>query len=145
MFRNGSIVFIPENVAIDKDLEKGVSSIANLQCEYQQKLSLPTNKRQDKLPDVDGKPFDKGQLDHSIEKISSSAKVNCTKSLDDGRIFDISKDISSISQMKASCDSGEFASLELTLKRLRGQGDVGNAVDDDNNILRHSDLSAFSK
>lgn len=104
-----------------------------------------TSKRQNELPDLDTKPFDKGQLDHNIEKISSGANVNCTKPLDDGRIFDIPKEVSSISPMKASCDSGELASLELTLKRPRGAGDGGNAVQDDRNVLRHSDLSAFSK
>lgn len=127
-------------------MEKGVFSNPNLQCESQQKLSLPlTSKGLDKLPDVDSKPFDKGQLDHNIEKRSSSANVNCSKPLDDVKIFDISKDVSSVSQMKASCDSGEFPSLELTLKRPREPGDVGNVVHDDSNILRHSDLSAFSK
>lgn len=139
--------FSSDDVATGKDLEIGVSSNLGIQCEYQQKkLAIPlTSKKQNKLPEVDSKPFDKGQLDHCIEKISSGGIVNCTKPHYEGRIFDIPNDISDISQIRASCDSGELPSLELTLKRSKGSGDVRNAVNDDCNVLRHSDLSAFSK
>ncbi|XWS53220.1 hypothetical protein CRYUN_Cryun11dG0139200 [Craigia yunnanensis] len=46
---------------------------------------------------------------------------------------------------RASHGSGEIPSLKLTLKRLQGAADGRNAANDEHNVLRHSDLSAFSK
>ncbi|KAF2300476.1 hypothetical protein GH714_013749 [Hevea brasiliensis] len=46
---------------------------------------------------------------------------------------------------KSCCDSGELRSLQLALEGLKRVRDSGNAVNDDCNVLRHSDLSAFSK
>ncbi|XP_022962991.1 two-component response regulator-like APRR7 isoform X2 [Cucurbita moschata] len=42
-------------------------------------------------------------------------------------------------------DSGEFPSLELGLKRLRGVQTTGKADQDERNVLRRSDSSAFSR
>lgn len=133
-------------MAIGKDLEIGVSRNPDLQFEYQQKkLSLPlTSKRQNKLTEVDSQ---QGQLDHNGEKINSNANVNCTKPQSEGRIFGTPNGISDMSQIEieGNCDPGELPYLELTLQRLRGAGDVGNAALDDCNVLKHSDMSAFSK
>ncbi|KAM7278372.1 hypothetical protein ACFE04_005506 [Oxalis oulophora] len=46
---------------------------------------------------------------------------------------------------KACHDNGEIPSLELTLKGPRGVANNRNGTSDDRNVLRHSDLSAFSK
>lgn len=129
---------------VGKDLETGVTRKPDLQCEYQQKkLSFPlTSKRQNKQLEVDSQ---QGEVDHHGENINSSPNVNCTKPQSEGRIFGTPNGISDASQIKGKCDSREQPSLELTLKRLRGAGDVGTAALDDFNVLRHSDLSAFSK
>lgn len=123
-------------------MEIGVSRNPDLQCEYQQKKSLPlTSKMKSKLPEVDSQ---QEQLDHYGENGNSCANVNCTKP-PEGRIFGTPNGISDQSQIKGNSDTGELPSLELTLKRLRGAGDVGNAALDECNVLRHSDMSAFSK
>lgn len=132
------------NVAVGKDVEVGVNGKPDLQCEYQQKkLSFPlTSKRQNKLPEVDSQ---QGEVDHNSENLYSSPNVNCNKPKCEGRIFGTPSGTSDGLQIKGNSDSGELPSLELTLKRLRGSGDVGSAALDDCNVLRHSDLSAFSK
>lgn len=125
-------------------METGVTRKPDLQCEYQQKkLSFPlTSKRQNKQLEVDSQ---QGEVDHHGENINSSPNVNCTKPQSEGRIFGTPNGIPDASQIKGNCDSREQPSLELTLKRLRGAGDVGTAALDDFNVLSHSDLSAFSK
>ncbi|PON62388.1 Two-component response regulator-like [Parasponia andersonii] len=133
-----------DNVAIGKHLEIGVSRNPDLRSEYQQKkLSIPlTSKRQNKLLEVNSQ---QGQLDHNSENINRSPNVNCAKPPSEGRIFGTPNGISDTSQIEGNCDSGELPSLELTLKWLRGAGDVGNNALDNCNVLRHSDMSAFSK
>ncbi|EXC33207.1 Two-component response regulator-like protein [Morus notabilis] len=128
---------------VSKDVEVGVNGKPDLQCEYQQKLSFPsTSKRQNKLPEVDSQ---QREVDHNGENLYSSPNVNCNKPQCEGRIFGTPSGTSDGLQIKGNSDSGELPSLELTLKRLRGSGDVGSATLDDCNVLRHSDLSAFSK
>ncbi|KAL5581152.1 hypothetical protein UlMin_013594 [Ulmus minor] len=127
-----------DNAAIGKDLEIGGTINQDLQCEHQQK-KFPfalTSQRHYKLPEIDSQPFE-GKLDHNGENISSRAKFK--------QNFDSLNGVSDMLQVKGNFDSGEHPSLELTLKRLRGAGDVGEAAQDDCNVLRHSDLSAFSK
>lgn len=46
---------------------------------------------------------------------------------------------------KAVNDNEELPSLELSLKRLRGVKDAGITSQDERNVLRRSDLSAFSR
>ncbi|KAF7804506.1 two-component response regulator-like APRR7 isoform X1 [Senna tora] len=46
---------------------------------------------------------------------------------------------------KAVTDNEESPSLELSLKRLRGVKDAGITIQDERNVLRRSDLSAFSR
>ncbi|XP_039135890.1 two-component response regulator-like PRR37 isoform X2 [Dioscorea cayenensis subsp. rotundata] len=66
---------------------------------------------------------------------------NCESRLAN-RLPDTPDGFSKISKCKdkANEHSKELPTLELSLKRLRSSGDV-----DDHNILRHSDLSAFSR
>ncbi|KAL5579883.1 hypothetical protein UlMin_012325 [Ulmus minor] len=126
-----------DNAAIGKDLEIRGTRNQDLQCEHQQK-KFPfalSSQRNYKLPEIDSQPFE-GKLDHNGENISSSAKFK--------QNFDSLNGVYDMSQVKGNCDSGEHPSIELTLKRLRGAGDVGKAAHDDCNVLRHSDLLAFS-
>ena len=48
-------------------------------------------------------------------------------------------------EIKGINDNEELPSLELSLKRLRGVKDAGIAIQDERNVLRRSDLSAFSR
>lgn len=142
-----------------KDLEIGMSRNQDLQCALQcENLSLyPMSKRHNKLSEVDSKPHENGQLEYNRENISNKLRDQAPKTISTNasgvnsnaeiKKFDASKGPSDISQLKekACCDSGELPSLELTLKRLIAVRDGGNAANDDRNVLRHSDLSAFSK
>lgn len=96
------------------------------------------------MNDADGKQFNKGQLECKIENMSGGINVNYTEQKVESRIFDAPCGTSDVSQIKATFDSGESPSLELTLRRSRG-ANVGNFALDECRTLRHSDLSAFSK
>lgn len=147
--------FFFENIVLGKDLEIGVSKNPDLhgECQHEMLSIHLTSRRQNNLPEVDRKPFDSSQLEHSSENVTSkprnqspnvaSATLNSTKQQAESRDFTTPNSLSDISKIEANCDSRELPSLKLTLKRLRE--DVGNVAHDDRNVLRHSDLSAFSK
>lgn len=46
---------------------------------------------------------------------------------------------------KGTNNDEELPSLDLSLKRLRGVKDTGITIQDDRNVLRRSDQSAFSR
>ncbi|XP_057956346.1 two-component response regulator-like PRR73 [Malania oleifera] len=148
-----------DHAAMGKHLEIGVSRNADLPLDHRdEKFPVQSrSKRQNKLPDLETKPFDKGQLEHGTENMSGKMReqaanlmnpiVNCTNPLVHSRATEAPTGISDISQNndKVSCNSRELPSLELSLRRLRGAIDAGTATHDVRNVLRHSDLSAFSK
>ncbi|KAF5751502.1 putative sensory transduction histidine kinase [Tripterygium wilfordii] len=146
-----------ENAAMGKDLEIGVSK-PDSRLEYQcETSSRPSSKWQNKSSEVDSKLPNNTQLEVNNENISSMRTDEGPKLINsltnyfnppaESKDVDASNDPFGISLVrdKACCVSGEFPSLELTLKRLKGTGDSGNTTTDDRNVLRHSDLSAFSK
>lgn len=148
-----------DDVAMGKDLEIGVSSHhPDLQhdCQGENLSPHPTSKRQNKISEVDTKPLENGKVEHNSENICTELRgrtpklantdANSSKPHVESQKCGTSNgpDISQLED-KAFCDSGELPSLELSLKRFRGVGDSGNASNDDRNVLRHSDLSAFSK
>lgn len=105
---------------------------------------------------IEPKPFDKGQMGLDLDLGGKSRNkepnmtcetANCLDAQTESTVFDIRDGISRISRLtaKADYDSKELPSLELTLKRLEGVGDSGKSALGDHNVLRHSDLSAFSK
>ncbi|XWS71767.1 hypothetical protein CRYUN_Cryun03dG0166900 [Craigia yunnanensis] len=105
-----------DDTAEVKDLELRIKGNPELQCGHQRE-NLPTHRQ-------------------------ASSRMDCLKQnvmVDSGP--------SDIPQVKdgASHGSGEIPSLELTLKRLQGAADSQNAANDEHNVLRHSDSSAFSK
>lgn len=144
-----------DNVAFGKNLETGVSKDPDSRHEFQHEtFSIHLSSRsQNILPNIDSKPFDSEKPMHNSENAISkpenpssnmvSAVVNSTDPRTESRDFDTPNGLSDISQIKAHCDSRQLPSLVLTLKRLRE--DVENVAHDDRNVLRHSDLSAFSK
>lgn len=42
-------------------------------------------------------------------------------------------------------DDSKESAIELSLKRLRSLNDKGKSIEDNLNVLRHSELSAFSR
>eukprot|EP00257_Ricinus_communis_P011119 XP_002531836.2 two-component response regulator-like PRR37 [Ricinus communis] len=147
-----------DDFAMGKDLEIGVSSNLDTRhdCQLENLSPRPTSKRQQKISEVDSKPLENGMLEHDGENLftklrDQTPQLASTNADSANPRIEIKKvgtsnrpDISQLKD-KACCDSGELPSFELSLKRLRGVGDDGNAADDDRNVLRHSDLSAFSK
>ncbi|XP_021278124.1 two-component response regulator-like APRR3 [Herrania umbratica] len=105
-----------------KDVELRVKRNPELQCGHQHE-NLPTHQesiKQNGLPEAECKQFDSRQLEHQNENITEVKDGTCH-------------------------GSGETPSLELTLKRLQGAADSRIAANDEHNVLRHSDSSAFSK
>ncbi|KAG7947079.1 hypothetical protein I3843_14G075900 [Carya illinoinensis] len=139
----------------EQDEQHGVSKDPDSRHEFQHEmLSIHLSSRsQNILPNVDSKPFDSDKSKHNSENAISkpenpssnmvSAVVNSTYPEAESRDFDTPNGLSDVSQTKAHYDSRQLPSLVLTLKRMRE--DVENVAHDDRNVLRHSDLSAFSK
>ncbi|XP_050231296.1 two-component response regulator-like PRR73 [Mercurialis annua] len=145
-----------DNFAMGKDLEIGVSSNPDVQHDYHSEKLSSHRKRKQKNSEVDSMPLENGKLEHISEKTCTKL-INQTPELitrfassvnphAESKIVGTSN-FSGISQLedKSCCEYGELPSLELSLKRFRRERDGGNASNDDHNVLRHSDLSAFSK
>ncbi|KAH9700955.1 Two-component response regulator-like PRR37 [Citrus sinensis] len=140
-----------DGIAMHKGLEMQVSENADLKCDcqHEKKSTQQTSKKKIKLPEVDSKPFDNKQLEVDNENIcgkrrdqatsTSSANANHANPHAEIRDFDTPSGPSDISHVK------ETPCLELTLKRMRGVEDDQSAANEDCNVLRHSNFSAFSK
>lgn len=101
--------------------------------------------------------FNKGHLDLNSESPSSKLKyeqttviglaTNLTDSKMDVTVFEAPSNHPKITDIKNKdvTDSEEFPSLELGLKRLREVQTTGKAVQDERNVIRRSDSSAFSR
>lgn len=112
-------------------------------------------------PDVGPSKFseqiNRGQLDLNCE--NQSSKLRCKglslsdaiTSTSDSQMHSggfealYKKPKSSDIENKDTNNDEELPSLELSLKRLRGVEDAGIAIQDDRNVLRRSDQSAFSR
>ncbi|XP_019412765.1 PREDICTED: two-component response regulator-like PRR37 isoform X5 [Lupinus angustifolius] len=147
-----------DNAAMGKDLAIGIS--LNIQMEQPLELSSkPIGIF--KMSDVDGKQLDeghsnvckKGQPEYNIEKTRTQEDqaMNAVDVADSSNRQAESRDLNSpygffgFSQTKASCNFKQYPSLELTLKSLEDVRDAKNDTVDECNVLRHSDLSAFSR
>ncbi|XP_077239621.1 two-component response regulator-like PRR37 [Tasmannia lanceolata] len=153
-----------DNVEMGKDLEIGMPINPDLKLEPypREKFSFKlTGTKQDKMHGQDPKrdneesnevlelnsnnPFDKVGIQAAdlIGAISNgSAIAHMETGVTEAPIY-----LSKISEIKDQPFDGskELPSLDLCLKRPRSVGDGGTAVHDDWNILKRSDLSAFSK
>ncbi|CAL0329111.1 unnamed protein product [Lupinus luteus] len=147
-----------DNAAMGKDLAIGIS--LNIQMEHPLELSSkPIGIF--KMSDVDGNQLDKGhsnvckkgQPEYNIEKTRTQEDqaMNAVDVADSSSRQAESRDLNSqygffgFSQTKASCNFKQYPSLELTLKSLEDVRDAKNDTGDECNVLRHSDLSAFSR
>ncbi|XP_058004273.1 two-component response regulator-like PRR37 isoform X3 [Hevea brasiliensis] len=146
-----------DDIAMGKDLEIGASSNPGLQhdCQCENFSPYPKSIRQSEISEMYVKPLENGKSEPNNENIFTKLKDQTPKTastdansinphVESKKFGSSGIDVSQLKD-KSCCDSGELPSLELTLKRLKGVRDCGNAVNDDRNVLRHSDLSPFSK
>lgn len=145
-----------------KDLEIGVSRIP-LQLEDLGAKGLLTNiaitdgqKISEMKSKKDDEKLQKGQVELDSVKPNGDLRnkvadlmgltTNRTDPQIESVVCDIPNGISKVSDMKVKAlfDNKETPYLELSLKRLRDVGDTGTSAHD-RNILRHSELSAFSR
>ncbi|KAF5930910.1 hypothetical protein HYC85_031783 [Camellia sinensis] len=102
------------DIAMGKDLEIGMSRDPDSQLDFLPKFSIkPSSKRQNQLFEPD-----RLQVEKENQELKNSRALETPSGLSD---ISLIKD-------KASCDFKESPSLELSLKRLRGVGDVGTNV-----------------
>lgn len=145
-----------------RDLDLGGQRSLDLQPEYQTESPIKHvgTKKTNQLETGSSKfieQIDRGQLDLNSESPSSKLKYEAakvagaiTKIIDadkEDTEYEASNKPSKFLDMnsKAIKDSKESPPLELSLKRLRGVKDIGTTIQDDRNVLRRSDSSAFSR
>lgn len=158
----GLYFLFPDNFSMGKDLEIGLTSNRDLQLEHPNEFSTkPAGTRQNNLLEIGASKFDvqidKGKLNFNCESLSCKLKYDgasltgvVTNPIDpqmDSAQFESSNrnyKASDISN-KANYNTDELPSVELSLKRLRGVKGAETTVQDDRNVLRRSDSSAFSR
>ncbi|PNT22724.2 hypothetical protein POPTR_008G046200v4 [Populus trichocarpa] len=150
-----------DNIVMGKDLEIGVPRIPNLQLKDPIKR-VPTNIADndgEKFPEIkskhDGGHLEKRQQELNSEKCNTELRnqgndlkgggiTNSANPRMDSLVLDVPNGLSSNRKNEVTYETKEVPSFELSLKRLRDIGDAG-ASSHDRNVLRHSDLSAFSR
>ncbi|EOY18475.1 Pseudo response regulator, putative isoform 2 [Theobroma cacao] len=151
-----------ENVVMGKDLEIGVPKITASQLEdpSEKVMTNIAGVNKDKLsainPKKDDEKLEKAQLELNSEKSGGDLRnqaadligviTNNTEPHIESAVFDIPNGLPKVSDAKekVNYDTKEMPFLELSLKRLRDVGDTGTSAHE-RNVLRHSDLSAFSR
>lgn len=146
---------IADKNSLGKDLEKGAPQYPDRErIPYPtEKASSVTGASMERLPECNPKVEMNENVPGRESSDASCGPVTQVADLIDGiadncearlasRVPETPDGFSKISKCKdkANEDSKELPTLELSLKRLRSSGDG-----DDHNILRHSDLSAFSR
>lgn len=143
-----------------KDLEIGVPRIPILQLKDPIK-KVPINIADndgEKFPEIkskhDGGHLEKRQQVLNSEKLNTELRnqgndlkggiTNSANPRMDSLVLDVPNGLSSNRKNDVTYETKEVPSFELSLKRLRDIGDAG-ASSHDRNVLRHSDLSAFSR
>lgn len=141
----------PDKAPTGKSLEIGVPRNLDIQLEYLRNnlLEISSSKLTEQIS--------KEQLNLNRESPSFKPKyehctltgvvTTTTQFQMDSKEFEAPNRNSKISDInnKATNDTKALPSLELSLKRPQGVKDTGTEVQDDQYILRHSDLSAFSR
>lgn len=149
-----------DNLAMGKDLEIGVPRNPDLQLEDRSKKVLATlaGAKKDKINklestrDGDKLENDKkelnsgtpnGELTKEIADLNE-AITHCTNPRMESVATEVPNDISKKNiNDKAIYDTEEISSLQLSLKRLRDVGDIGNNAKE-RNALRHSAFSRYT-
>ncbi|KAL6980428.1 hypothetical protein U1Q18_022068 [Sarracenia purpurea var. burkii] len=150
-----------DNASMGRDLEIGIPRNPDLQLEGQGQKGLETitGTNTEKTSDLESKEdrekFEKEKLKLNCETWNGElreeaanligAMADCTNLQMENVSIEVPIDISKTNNKdKAIYDSKEMPYLELSLKRLRDVGEIGTSAEEQN-ILRHSDLSAFSR
>lgn len=151
------VVYVSGNARTGKDLNMGIASVPELEGLSVKVMVLLAASTKDKHMEIDPKD----------EKMGRNVKLNKETRLDDLKDKDVCymdditntctpqvestanevpNDPSKMTNIKeiATYDSKNIPSLELTLKQIQDVGENGTGVQE-RNILRHSDLSAFSR
>ncbi|PPD89120.1 hypothetical protein GOBAR_DD13947 [Gossypium barbadense] len=140
-----------DNAVKGKDLEIGVPKITALQLENPSE-KVNTNVaggNQEKLselnPSKDDEKLEKAQLELTAADVIGVISKNTDAQIESA-VFDIPDGLPQVSDTKGKViyKTKEMPSLELSLKRLIDVGDSGTSAPE-RNVLRHSDLSAFSR
>ncbi|KAF2295861.1 hypothetical protein GH714_034655 [Hevea brasiliensis] len=148
---------------VGKDLEIGVPRVPNLQPEHpsEKVVAFAAGNNGEKLPEINSKnnveQIEKAQLEfinsdkpkgESRNQAADGMGVinNSTDPQIGSTVFDIPNSPSKVSNHKDKVvnETKVIPSLELRLKGLRDFGDTGT-IAYDRNVLKHSDLSAFSR
>ncbi|KAF3954250.1 hypothetical protein CMV_020388 [Castanea mollissima] len=148
-----------DNVVMGKDLKIGEPRIPNLQLEDPSAKGLANlaGTSEDKISEIDSRKDDENLLKRQVELHSeklngeledkASDLMGLTSKRTDPEmesvVFNVPNGTSKVSNIK---DKAIFDIKEtpLSLKRLKDVGDTGSSAPD-RNVLRHSDLSAFSR
>ncbi|KAL5055999.1 hypothetical protein RYX36_036681 [Vicia faba] len=147
----------PDDIAMGKDLAMGISSNMQEKLPHVELSNNPICKGVNKLSDIDAMQLNKG---HSVceqpEEDSDKTRMQENQAMNVGvtdssspqaenRDLNTSNGFSGFAKTKTSCCFKQHPSLELTLKRMGEVKDAEHVTGDECNVLRHSDLSAFSK
>lgn len=152
------VVYISGNARTGKDLNIGVANVPELDGLSGKVMDGLAASMKDKHLDLD--PKDNEKMGRNL-KLNKGTREDDLKEKDVGYMGNITNtctpqvestanevphDPSKITNIKeiATYVSKDIPSLELSLKQLRDAGENGIGVQE-RNILRHSDLSAFSR
>ncbi|KAA8534314.1 hypothetical protein F0562_031859 [Nyssa sinensis] len=147
-----------DNVAMGKDLEIGVPRNPELQLEDPRikVLTSVSGTNKDKFSDSDskkdGEKLGKGKVELNSEKLNGELSnevadlMGAIANSTNPQMEYAATKIPNFSKIRDQViyDTKEVPSLELSLKRLRDVVDTGTSLQEPN-VLRHSDLSAFSR
>ncbi|KAL7184675.1 hypothetical protein ACSBR2_026759 [Camellia fascicularis] len=147
-----------DKVAMGKDLEIGIPRNLDLQLEDQSKkvsITLVGASKETICNLEDGEKLEKDKLELNSETPNGELRkdvsnlfvsiTNCADPKMETVDIEVPNDISKTNiNNKAIYDTKEIPSFELSLKRLRDGGEIGTSAQE-RNVLRHSDLSAFSR
>lgn len=141
------MLFFSDNIASGQDLDRCYSKSIDQKSDYpDENLTKFLGSKQNNLH------LDKGQLDLNTDspvnpKHEAANPANAAGTHIDTAEFKPPNRNSKVSDTKnkAVIDSNETPTLELSLKRLRGVKEAGKTVQDDRNVLRRSNSSAFSR
>ncbi|KAJ6727163.1 TWO-COMPONENT RESPONSE REGULATOR [Salix purpurea] len=149
-----------DNIVMGKDLETGAPRIPNLQFKdpIEKVLTNIADNDGERFPEIkpkqDGGHLEKRQQDLNSEERDTELRnqgndlkgsiTNSTNPQMESLVLDVPNGLSSNQKNEVIYETKEVPSFELSLKRLRDIGDARTGSHD-RNVLRHSDLSAFSR
>lgn len=130
-----------------KDLEIGVPRNSEIQCETHPSEHDYTKLAETKVAKCEKEPQNDGYLGSLRNNVINESSAQANNILDTQLAARVTQAPSSFSKLSEVQDktSTELPYVELSLKRLRSIGESRSATQDDRNVLRRSDLSAFSR